>query len=41
MKDGSVFEGDFIDGEIEGYGEIFYKNGNYYKGNFIKGDKDG
>jgi len=41
MRDGSIMEGEFKDGEITGIGLIKYPNGNYYKGMLKEGDKDG
>jgi len=41
MRDGSIVEGEFKDGEINGMGCIKYVNGNYYKGMLREGEKEG
>jgi len=41
MKDGSWFEGNFVDGEIDGHGEKHFANGSHYTGSFHLGEFDG
>ena len=39
MKDGSFYEGQFVNGEIEGMGvKSWSYNGNMYEGQFVKGE---
>ena len=35
------YEGNFVDGEFDGCGEIWYSDGDYYFGNFKKGKRNG
>eukprot|EP00771_Trimastix_marina_P002266 gnl/Trimastix_PCT/3387.p1 GENE.gnl/Trimastix_PCT/3387~~gnl/Trimastix_PCT/3387.p1 ORF type:complete len:575 (+),score=141.29 gnl/Trimastix_PCT/3387:70-1725(+) len=35
------YEGDFVQGEIEGQGVRVYANGSRYEGHFVKGERDG
>lgn len=35
MKDGSKFEGEFKDGEINGYGVREWRDGRIYKGTYL------
>ena len=41
MKDGSRYEGEFVDGEITGRGERTYPDGSLYNGAFKLGEKHG
>ena len=41
MKDGTYYEGEFYQGEINGKGERRYNDGSIYKGEFRQGEKDG
>jgi len=41
MRDGSRYEGEFKDGEINGTGERVYPDGSIYKGQFSQGEKHG
>ena len=41
MKDGSRYEGEFLDGEITGKGERRYPDGSVYTGEFRLGEKHG
>jgi len=41
MRDGSRYEGEFKDGEINGTGERVYPDGTIYKGQFSQGEKHG
>jgi hypothetical protein len=41
MKDGSRYDGEFVDGEITGQGERVYADGSVYKGAFLNGEKHG
>jgi len=41
MKDGSYYEGDFYQGEMNGKGERKYTDGSIYKGEFSYGEKHG
>jgi|LauGreDrversion4_2_1035121.scaffolds.fasta_scaffold353600_2 hypothetical protein len=41
MRDGSRYEGEFQDGEINGTGERVYPDGSVYKGQFSQGEKHG
>ena len=41
LKDGSHYEGNFQDGEINGKGERKYADGTVYKGEFKQGEKHG
>lgn len=40
-KDGTVFKGNKVNGEISGYGEMKYSNGSIYKGDFYDGLRHG
>ena len=35
------YEGDFVDGKMEGHGTVFYRNGNKYTGEFANDMKEG
>ena len=37
----SVEQGEFIDGEISGQGQMVWANGNIYTGDFVRGEKEG
>lgn len=41
MRDGSRYEGEFQDGEINGQGERTYPDGTVYKGQFMQGERHG
>lgn len=41
MKDGSRYEGEFENGEINGKGERHYADGTVYQGRFHAGEKHG
>lgn len=41
MKDGTYYEGEFYEGEMNGNGERRYNDGSIYKGEFRQGEKDG
>ena len=42
MNDGSFYEGDFVNGEIEGQGRRYcHMTGNLYEGQFVCGEKNG
>lgn len=41
MRDGSRYEGEFVEGEITGKGERVYADGTIYKGEFLQGEKHG
>ena len=36
-----IYEGDFVDGMMEGNGKLFYDNGSYYVGEFKEGKRHG
>ena len=36
-----IYEGDFVDGKMEGNGKLFYDNGYYYVGGFKDGKRHG
>jgi hypothetical protein len=40
-RDGSVYAGEFINGQPEGRGELYYANGDYYKGGWKNHAPDG
>lgn len=40
-NDGSFLRGDFVDGELDGYGQDIISQDKYYEGNFVKGVKSG
>lgn len=39
MKDGSRFEGEFVDGEITGEGTKLYECGMEYTGGWVNGER--
>jgi len=41
MKDGTYYEGNFQEGEINGKGERRYPDGSIYKGEFKSGERHG
>jgi|GEM_PF-925841 len=41
FKDGSIYEGDFADGSINGRGRLTYKDGSIYEGGFVDGKPHG
>ena len=41
MRDGTHYEGDFLDGEMTGKGERKYTDGSVYKGEFKQGERNG
>ena len=41
FKDGSVYEGEFKNNKMHGYGKIFFKDGSIYQGNFKNNHRDG
>lgn len=41
MRDGSVYSGDFYDGEMTGKGTRTYSDKSIYKGEFYKGERHG
>jgi hypothetical protein len=41
LPDGSVFEGDFVEGEMTGHGKRVYPNGASYEGDFFRGEQHG
>ena len=41
MRDGSRYEGEFVDGEITGQGTRVYADGTVYQGQFRQGEKQG
>lgn len=41
MKDGTYYEGDFSEGEMNGKGERRYNDGSIYKGEFRNGERHG
>jgi len=41
MKDGSFYEGDFVDGEMTGKGKRTWEDGTEYTGDFVAGEKEG
>jgi hypothetical protein len=41
MRDGSYYEGDFVDGEMTGDGERTWDDGSKFIGKFIEGEKHG
>lgn len=40
-EDGTKTKGSFINGEVEGYAEVTFKNGDKFLGNYIKGRRHG
>lgn len=41
FNDGSVYEGEFSDDNLQGWGIIQYANGNHYSGQFVQDKMDG
>ena len=41
MKDGSRYEGDFLNGEMTGKGRRTWEDGTEYSGEFVGGEKEG
>ena len=41
MQDGSIFEGNFENGKLNGKGKIIYGNGDFYEGLVCKNLKHG
>lgn len=41
MKDGTYYEGEFVEGEMNGKGDRKYNDGSIYKGEFTNGEKQG
>jgi hypothetical protein len=41
MKDGSRFEGEFVNGEITGQGTKLYECGMQYTGGWVNGEREG
>ena len=35
------YNGGYVEGLKEGYGELYYSNGNFYKGNFVEDKREG
>ena len=40
-SNGSIYEGDFVNGELEGSGRLVYHNGNVYSGEFKANQRHG
>lgn len=40
-EEGNVYEGDFLNGKFNGYGQLTYSNGDIYIGSMNKGKKEG
>ena len=38
---GDLYRGHYHEGKFDGFGQFFWKNGQYYKGNFSKGLRSG
>ena len=41
FSDGTVYEGDFLNGENHGKGKITFPNGNVYEGDYLNGVNTG
>ena len=41
MKSAGIYEGEFNNGKIDGYGRMIYFDGSYYEGYFKNGVKNG
>ena len=41
MTDGSVYEGNWIDGVKDGTGKLYWKNGDIYDGNWLNNEYHG
>lgn len=40
-EEGNIYEGDFLNGNFHGYGQLTYSNGDVYIGSFFKNKKEG
>ena len=40
-KDGSCYEGDWVNGKREGFGVYYYSSGDWYEGTFVDGGLHG
>ena len=41
FKNGAIYEGNFVNGKIEGYGKYIYEDGDYYIGQGLNNNKQG